>query len=177
MVEPHDRDALREELKRLLAGLDFYRSWRIATLRRTKGQVTQADLNEIVMPGSTFLDLFDTAKGRSAHTILTEVQRWYAHTASDLAHIAALDDQAQIEVAQFFSDFRKTLGFDFFREAGLPRKIAQMAFKQDKISKHLNYETLKEIELDQSQTLFSQAELSKISALLRAYELEQKHRL
>ena len=131
-----NRETNRNELLRLLEGLEFYRTWMIAAITREKGAVTQADLNEIVMPGSFFLDLFDATKGRRSQQVIKEVQLWYSHTASDLAYLAHAGDggSAAADIRQFLAEFQVQTGFSFYAEAGLLEKTARKTLKRGKIA-------------------------------------------
>lgn len=166
------REAARQDLIRLLDGLDYYRSWRIASVQRDKGMVTQEDLNQIVMPGSFFLQAFEETSDRQMRGVVDEVRQWYAHTASDLTYLARIEGEAEIQA--FLADFRKDMGFDFFSESGLVKKTADKALKQNKIANDKAYYILKELETDLSQTILTDPQMTEISDLLRAYEARKR---
>lgn len=171
MTKPTNRDALRRELVRLLAGLEFYRTWAIVAIERDKGQVSQSDLNQIVMPAAEFLQIFDDTKGARCAHILRDVQLWYAQTAGDLFHFEkTADPKFAADIRQFFDDFRQHTGFDFYAEAGLLKKIASQTLKTGKIATPQDYDALKELENTVDQPVLEPAEMVQIAALLRKFE-------
>jgi len=175
MAERTNRDAVRGELIRLLEGLEFYRSWAISSLKRDKGTVTKDDLDQIVLPGSFFLQIFDDTKGSRCAEVLKEVRQWYSHAASDLFNMANFGEEAlAAEANEFLKDFRKEVGFDFYAEARLLRKTADEALKLRKITNPEDYYSLKELENDLSQSVISSNELARVSDLLRQFENQFK---
>lgn len=70
MTRNAKRDAARDELIRLLNGLEFYRAWRIAGIKASQGEARQEDLNAIVEPSTAFIKHFDDAGGGSMATFL-----------------------------------------------------------------------------------------------------------
>ena len=62
MTQNAKREATRNELLRLLEGLEFYRAWRISAIKAAKGEVRQEDLNEIVEPSTAFLEYFANSR-------------------------------------------------------------------------------------------------------------------
>lgn len=172
MTLSQTRDAQRVELQRLLQGLEYYRSWRIAAIEHANGTVTQEDLNQIVEPGATFLEMFDATKGKRCASILKEVQQWYAHTASDLIYRANSGNTAlTTAIESFFSAFRADLGFDFLAESEFLKTAADKALKAGKIANQETYYALKELENDLSQSVLSATEMDLVSALLRKFEV------
>lgn len=170
MAKGTNRDIARRELVRLLEGLDCYRSWKISCIERDKGVVTEDDLNQVVMPSSFFLQVFDETKGSSSVAVIKEVRKWYSQTASDLFYIVNSDDEAwAADARQFLENFPKEVGFDFYAEAGLLRKVADKALKSRKITNQGDYYSLRELENDASQSVVSSKELTEISELLREF--------
>ncbi|WP_424965100.1 hypothetical protein [Dinoroseobacter sp. S375] len=171
MAKETKTDTARSELVRLLEGLEYYRSWSISCIESETGEVTEDDLNQIVMPSSFFLQVFEETKGRSGTAVVTEVRRWYSHAASDLCYMINSGDEAWAGHArQFLKSFQAEVGFDFFAEAGLLRKFADKALKSRKISTEEDYYSLRELENDLSQSVVSPEELVEISEILRFYE-------
>ncbi len=170
MTRKAKRDAARSELIRLLNGLDFYRAWRISGIKTLKGDVRQEDLNEIVEPGTAFLEYFDNAGGQY-NQILQFVRQWYAHAYSDLCYMMNTGSEADSsEIHQFLKEFHNEVGFDFRSEAGLIAKIARMALKRGKITKEEDYYILKEFEDDLDQTILNGDEFDAVSDMLRQFE-------
>ncbi len=174
MGKAHDRELLRQELVRLLDGLEFYRSWRITALKRAKGSVTQADLNQIVDPASYFLEIFDATKDSRCISVLKDVQQWYAMTGSELHHILQVGNAStSTNVRQFLAAFAAEFGFAFFAEAGMVYKLAKAVLQRGVVSGHDDYYILKELEGDQSQTIISADDMSNMAKLLRDFERRQ----
>lgn len=174
MTAKSSRIEHRAKLVRLLSGLEFYRSWIIASIRQAKGEVTQEDLNQIVEPSENWLEIFDSLDDRGGRHILKDVQQWYAHTAADLNQLAQSGDPAHAAAVQAFLDaFRAEVGFDFQAEAGILAKLAKRAIKLGRIIRQSDYEALKELEVDQSQAVVDPNDMAKIAALLRAFETDQ----
>lgn len=168
-----NNDIARCELIRLLDGLEFYRSWRISSIEREKGIVTEDDLNQIVMPGTFFLEAFDGTKGRGRMSVLKEVQSWYSHTAGDLLLMKKSNDPIRAADAQnFVVNFKQEVGFCFWAEAGLLREMADEAMRLGKIADQDQYYSLRELEIDPSHSEISPDELSIISGLLRDFECQ-----
>jgi hypothetical protein len=170
MGKKPDRAIIKGELIRLLEGLEFYRAWQISLVKHRKGVVTQEDLNEIVEPASVFLEEFESAKGSQYLYVLRDVQQWYAHTASDLSFLSNQDALCAEAVHAFLIAFRTEIGFDFFKEADVLRKIATQVLKAGKIKSSGDYYCLVELENDLSQTVLTAEEMTQISRLLRTYE-------
>ena len=170
-----NRETARNELVRLLKGLDFYRTWQISSIKRSKGTITQEDLNNIVEPGSTFLEAFDAAKGRYYRTVLKEVQSWYSFEAAELSFLANVgNEEWAADIRQFLSDFRREVEFDFYVEAGLLRKTVDKVLKRKRITKDDEYYLLNELVVDVSQVAVSPDELVAISDLLNEFENRHK---
>ncbi|MBV2359093.1 hypothetical protein KUH32_04835 [Thalassococcus sp. CAU 1522] len=170
---PHTKDnqPLRDELVRLLKGLDLYRAWRLSRLKRQHPGVDESALaDEVVLPGSHFLHLFDTATDKNRLSVLREVRAWYAHGASDLANMARLSDETRREVDRFLDEFRETLGVGFHSQAGTLRKTADRVLKRGKVRTEDEYHLLKELEIDLSQTVLDADALERLSAMLRLFE-------
>ncbi len=170
MTQKAKRDAARTELLRLLRGLDFYRAWRIAGIKKTKGDVRQEDLDQIVESGAAFLEHFDTAGGQY-NQILQSVREWYSHTFSDLCVMMNTGSAADMsEIRQFLTRFRSEVGFDFKSEAGLIAKTIRKALKAGKITKESDYYILKEIENDAYQAFMKGTDFDAVSGMLRHFE-------
>lgn len=170
MTKTAKRDAARRELLRLLKGLDFYRAWRISGIKVGKGGIRQEDLNDIVAPGTVFLEAFDKAGGQYSQ-ILQVVCECYAHIYSDFCDQLNAGDRAiSSEIRQFLQDFRSDVGFDFQSEAGLVAKTIKEALKRGKITKDKDYFLLKELENDTGQTLLKERELDAVFKMLRDFE-------
>ncbi|MFY0618481.1 hypothetical protein [Shimia sp.] len=168
MGHKNDRQDTRDELSRLLKGLEFFRLWRIEGVRAANGQVTQEDLNQIVMPSAFFWDVSEQASEKIA---LKEVKSWYGHAASDLRYWATSGNPELAEsVARFVDAFRSEMGFDFFEEAGILKKLAKKALKQGRIANEEDYYVLKELETNLSQSDLKPQEMSALSDLLRDFE-------
>ncbi|SMX30923.1 hypothetical protein COL8621_00188 [Actibacterium lipolyticum] len=163
---------MRDELVRLLKGLDFYRAWRISCIKRDQEAVSEEDINQIVVvPGSFFLQLFDDTKDSQCAQITEEVQRWYSHTWSDLSYMArSAEGGLEADVRQFLTDFRNEVGFDFHTKTGLLKKTANKVLKRREIANELEYYSLKELEHDLTQSVLSAEELTKLADLLRKFE-------
>ena len=171
MTKETNRDSDRGELIQLLKGLECFRSWRIASIERDNGVVTEDDLNQIVMPSSFFLQVFDETKGNGGVAVIKEVRQWYSHTASDLLLMMNSGDEAWTRDAkQFLKNFSKEVGFGFFAKAGFLRKMAEKVLRSRKITNQDDYHSLKELENDLSQSLLNSAELAELSELLRNFE-------
>lgn len=171
MRQTEDRQTLRHELIRLLTGLDFYRAWRLSALRLQRIGIPESDLeNEVVMPGSTFLKLFDDSPARAAASILKEVRVWYSHASSELIYLASFGSEHQIEVRRFLDAFRNEVGFSFHAEAGTLRKVAVRSLKIGKVRSEKEYRLLDELRKDGSQTILCAEELAIVSAMLSAFE-------
>ncbi|MBO9478327.1 hypothetical protein J7382_12345 [Shimia sp. R11_0] len=166
---------LRRELLRLLDGLEFYRNWRLSRLRATKGEVTQEDLNQIVMPASVFMDIFERSKGAARRAVLKEVQKWYAHTASDLQQwrvSGGLYTDGDVEA--FLTAFREAQGCSFWEESGYLKKLARKVLRRGCIVREQEFYALRELDMDLSQSVLTEAEMGRLRALLTAYEAQQK---
>lgn len=156
-------------LVRLLAGLDLYRDWRIAAVTRARGPGHVVDLDEFVEAGQVFLDRFDTRPEHATFWI-QQIQDWYAHTASELRHILQNGTQADVEATRaFLADFQAHVGFDFFSESGLLRRLANKALKRGKIADTDEYERLVEIVSDTSQTILSAEQTGKLDMMLAEF--------
>jgi hypothetical protein len=170
MKQQSKRDAARTELLRLLQGLEFYRAWRISGIESVKGTVTQEDIDRIVEPGTSFLELFDRS-GPLYIQILKDVQEWYSHTYSDLCFLMnAGPEEVSSEIRGFLDDFRVNVGFEFQAEADLVAKTIKKSLKQGRITRESDYFLLKEVENDTSQAFLDRRELDDISKLLRRFE-------
>jgi hypothetical protein len=170
VTQKEKRDAARSELLRLLKGLDFYRDWRILSIKKLKGNVSQEDLNEIVAPSAALLESFDNA-GYQYRQVLKIVREWYSHTFSHLCYLAHSDcEEVASESRQFLKDFRNEMGFEFQSEAELVATILGQALKRGKINKSGEYYILKELENDVGQTLVSDEDFDIVSEMLRRFE-------
>ena len=171
MTSNENRDATRGELLRLLKGLDCYRAWAISTMEREKGSVTQEDLNQIVMPGSFFLELFDQTNGNRCRDILRQVRQWYSVTATQLQAVKGSGDAVlAAEVDRFLQRFREDTGFDFHAEAGLVRKTIERALKENRIADETDYRLLKGGEDDGMLADLGPDDLGTLLQLLRDFE-------
>ncbi|MGR3637764.1 MAG: hypothetical protein ACU0BK_17800 [Shimia sp.] len=174
MPSKHEVNAMRLELLRLLEGLEFYRSWRIDGLLAEKGDVTQDDLNNIVVPSSFFLDLFDQSKGVSGRFVIKEVQSWYSHTAGDLEYwrrAGGLYTSGDVE--RFLEAFQQTFGFSFWEVSGYLKKVANKVLRRGSVTRDEEFYALRELEADLSSSVITKAELKRLQNLLRDYEAQQ----
>ncbi|CUH54314.1 hypothetical protein [Shimia marina] len=168
-------DDLRRELLRLLEGLELYRNWRLSGLRAAKGEVTQEDLDLIVMPAAVFRDVFERSKGAARRAVLKEVQSWYAHTASDLQQwrvSGGLYTGGDVEA--FLKAFRETQGCSFWEESGYLKKLARKVLRRGYIAREQEFYALRELDMDLSQSVLTEAEMGQVRALLTAYEAQQE---
>ena len=171
MTRAEARDEARVELVRLLGGLDFYRAWRIAVLQSADPMRSEEEIgNEVVMPGSVWLQIFDDAKGSQWRYVLDEVRQWYSHAYDDLAQIARTSEAARGAVDQFLAEFRSSLGFGMETESGFVRKAADRVLRRGSIASREEYDILRELEVDRSSTVLGDEARSELSALLQAYE-------
>ncbi|MEM1079719.1 MAG: hypothetical protein AAGI09_14470 [Pseudomonadota bacterium] len=170
MTDSAKRDAARDELLRLLKGLEFYRAWRLAGIKAANGEIRQEDLNMIVEPSTAFLEYFDNAGGRYSQ-ILQFVREWYSHTYSDFCLLMNTGgEEVSSEIRKFLSDFRNEAGFEFQFEAGLVAKTVRKVLKSGKIARENDYYILKELENSVDQTILTAVELSAVTDLLRHFE-------
>ncbi|MEC7964160.1 MAG: hypothetical protein VX083_06315 [Pseudomonadota bacterium] len=169
MPQTTNKEAARKDLLRLLEGLEHYRSWAISAIEQERDKVTQEDLNQIVVPSSFFLEAFDDAKGKSANFILDEVRQWYSHTASDFRQLSANPVYA-VEIERYLKQFKEDFGYDFFAASNLVEMTASKAMARGAITTEQEYETLVELEKDQSQSIVSSKDLAKLVKLLRDFE-------
>lgn len=170
MTDNAKRDAARDELLRLLKGLEFYRAWRIAGIKAANGEIRQEDLNEIVEPSTAFLEYFDNAGGRYGQ-ILQLVREWYSHTYSDFCFLTNTGrEPVSSEIRQFLKDFRNEVGWEFQSEARLVATTARKVLKSGKITRENDYYILKELENSVDQALLTGNELDAVSNLLRHFE-------
>ena len=175
MNQKTDREALRIELLILLEGLDYYRSWRILSLKRQHTGIPEESLvGQVVMSGQNYLQIFDENKGKRCAEVLKEVRIWYSHTASDLNYFASLSEDDRCEVRQFLDDFQKNVGFCFHAKAGTLRKMADRVLKHGKVKSEEEYYALNELRNDLSQTILKGNELTNLSAILNTFEANSK---
>ncbi len=161
---------LRKDLVRLVAGLDMYRDWRIATAQAVLGPDHVPNLDELVAPGQFWLDGFD-AKPRQGAFWLKEVRNWYSHTASEFADVlktGAESDKAAVRA--FLESFSATLGFDFMAESGALRDLATRVLKRGHIATAEEYEDLAEIESNVPQSILGDEEIRTLRVLLAEFE-------
>ncbi len=165
-----DPETLRQDLVRLVAGLDFYRDWRIATARALGGPDHVPDPNELVLPGQFWLDGFDVNPRRGAFW-LREVRTWYAVTADELGQVLNTGNQQERAATTAFLDrFRATLGFDFFAEAGALHVLAKRVLTRGRIVNDREHEALTEIVTNTSQSILGTEDRRTLDSLLAAYE-------
>jgi len=171
MAKRKSEEELREEITRLAKGIDCFRDWEIERFHLWNGADAKYDLDTLVEPGSSFLDMFEE-HGRSVHSfIIKEMQSWYSHTASDLQSLKKQGDQALVkEIGRFLTRFKNEVGFDFFSEAGLVRKIADKVLIRGKLVNQEEWYLLKEVRDDVSQSILSENEVNKISDLMAQFE-------
>lgn len=168
---------MRSELLRLLDGLEVYRSWRIASVKRETGRVTQDDLNQIVMPSEMFLEMFEDAGTGERRLVLNEVKTCFSHIGHDLSELRKTDDQvARKSLQEFLDGFREKTGVDFFVESGFLRTLVGKVLKRGRITSDEEYESLKELETSSVTGAFTEADILEISQMLRRFErgAEQK---
>lgn len=171
MPHKNDRTALRQKLIRLLKGLDFYRTWRISSLKIQYSDISEQDLvNQVVMSGAIFLKLFDQTKGNRCKEVIKEVSLWYSHASSELNYFASLSEKDRYEVQKFLDDFKQAVGFSFHAEAGTLRKVANRVLKHGKITNEQEYYMLNEVRIDLSQAILNAEEHAKIDQMLQLFE-------
>ena len=170
MTHNSKQEVARNELLRLLKGLEFYRAWRISGINAANGEVRQEDLNEIVEPSTAFLGYFDNAGDRYGE-ILQLIREWYSHTYSDLCNLANTGDEAvSSEIRSFLKEFRNEVGFEFQSEAGLVAKTVRKVLKSGKITNERDFFILKELENSVDQALLKGSEFDAVSNMLRHFE-------
>lgn len=171
MAGKASRAQARQDLIRLLAGLEYYRSWRIAQIKAARGVVTADDLAAIVEPGSSFLEYFDAARGAAFTQIVDSVQQWYSHTASDLGRLASSGDAATADaVRRFLDNFRRDVGFGFHSESGTLGRTAEKVLCRNRVENFREYYALRELETDLSQRTLAPERLARVAQLLRKFE-------
>ena len=159
----------RDVLVRLLAGLDLYRDWRIAAVTRARGPGHVPDLDEFVEAGQVFLDRFDTQPEHAAFWI-QQVQDWYAHTGSELRYLLQNGTQADVDATRaFLADFQTHMGFGFYSESGLLRRLANKVLKRGRIADTDEYERLVEVVSDTSQTILSAKQTGRLDVMLSEF--------
>lgn len=168
------REQVRDDLCKLLRGVDLYRDWRIALWRQTRGPDAEFDPNEFVETGAETLAQFDAYTGPHYPQFLREVRAWYGHTASELTHLMKNGDAAvQTHVTRFLSEFETTTGCAFFAEAGLLQKTATKVLKRGHIASHDEYAILRDLLNDTDQTTLPPADIARVETLSLAYEATQ----
>lgn len=156
----------RAELVRLLAGLDFYRDWRISIWKIVNGQDAELDLNEVVEPSTVWLDRVDETPKQAAYWI-KEVKAWYSHTASELDYFRKNGSDADhAEINQFLGDFREKVGFDLFSEAGFLESLAKKVLKSGKIANENEREYLVEVLNATDQTILQPEDVKALDAMV-----------
>ncbi len=166
-----EQDGMRSELVRLLEGMEIYRRWRIASVQSEKGDVTQEDLDQIVMPSEMFLDMFESAGIHERKQVLDEVRKCLAHIARDLSEASTSDDLlARDNVREFLNSFREETGVDFFVECGFLKTLVGKVVRRGNIASDEEYEDLKELEISLSSAAINEVDNAELSRLLRDYE-------
>ncbi|WP_421905128.1 hypothetical protein [Mameliella sp.] len=173
MAQNSTKADLRPDVIRLARGVDLYREWRIRIHREAFG--TEPDLNEIVVPGSEFITIFDqTRDARGARSILRDLQSWYSVTASELRrHLQQGNADLTEAVQGFLAHFRTTLGFDLMAEGGLLRDLATQAIARGYLRTEEEWHLLKELRDDTDQTVLEAAEMAEITRLMDEFEAVQ----
>lgn len=168
MKRQPEKDGMRSELVRLLEGMETYRRWRIASVQREKGDVTQEDLDQIVMPTEMFLDMFESAGTHERKQVLDEVKKCLAYIACDLSEVLTSDDLLARDNAQsFLSSFREETGVDFFVEYGFLQTLIGKVVRRGNIASDEEYEDLKELEISLSSAAINEVDGAELSRLLR----------
>ncbi|UTS79255.1 hypothetical protein [Phaeobacter piscinae] len=172
MTSPQPDIEIRAELVRLIEGLDYFRTWRIAQLEATLPAGETLDLNTVVVPGSFFLDLYDQQSRKSDRKqILKEVQSWYAHTANEFhAFMKSGEQEVVQDINAFLARFHADIGFDFFSESGLIRKTMNKAVKRGKLANDAEWYVLQEIMVGGTAGDFTSEEIAQIQLLMTVYE-------
>jgi hypothetical protein len=172
MTSPQPDIEIRAELVRLIEGLDYFRTWRIAQLEATLPAGETLDLDTVVVPGSFFLDLYDQQSRKSDRKqILKEVQNWYAHTANEFhAFMKSGEQEVVQDINAFLARFRADIGFDFFSESGLIRKTMNKAVKRGKLVNDAEWYVLQEFVVDGTEGDFTREETTHIRHLISEYE-------
>jgi hypothetical protein len=173
MAKPSTKDDMRPEVFRLARGIDLYRDWRIQIHRAAFG--TDPDLNQIVEPGLSFVDIFDqTPDARGAKYILRDLQTWYSVTAGELRwHMRQGNPEVIADIRNFLDTFRSQLGFDLFAESGLLKKIAKQVLKRGHLTSEEEWYLLKELLDDTDQTILPEAEMADVARLMADFEAAQ----
>ncbi|NKX73867.1 hypothetical protein HGG73_06780 [Rhodobacteraceae bacterium R_SAG3] len=172
MTSPQPDTEIRAELVRLIEGLDYFRTWRIAQLEATLSAGETLDLNTVVVPGSFFLDLYDQqARKSDRKQILKEVQNWYAHTANEFhAFMKSGEQEVVQDINAFLARFRADIGFDFFSESGLIRKTMNKAVKRGNLANDAEWYVLQEYMVGGTAGDFTPEEIAQIQHLMTEYE-------
>ena len=167
-----DLQDIGAELRRLSSGVGHYRAWKIDLFNRVYGPDVQIDLNTIVEPAAEFLRPFTNSPSKqTANFVLGELKRWYAATASELAHIERHGSDVDREEANTFLDsFHQELGFRFEQESGLFRSTVDTVLKRGVIETRQEYRTVKDVLDDAQETLSNETESQKLNQLLNTYE-------
>ncbi|CUH78009.1 hypothetical protein SAMN04488093_10798 [Tropicibacter naphthalenivorans] len=156
---------MRLEIARLASGVDVYRDWVIQAYRAAHG--TDPDLNQIVEPGQSFLDMFDQNPSVSAGDyLLRDLRMWYSVTADEM-HGGGSDIDA------FLTHFRAETGFDFLEETGLLPKLAAKVLKRGHVTSTQEWRMLRELTDHSGQTTLAPADLARLSSLMARFEAAQ----
>lgn len=174
MAPKATRDQVRQDLVRLLRGVDLYRDWRIAMWQRAHGPDAQYDPNEFVETGATTLAAFDSYTGPQYRQFLTDVQTWYAVTAGELVWLQTNGDaEVKTRVDTFLKKVETHCGFAFFAQAGLLDKTARKVLKRGRIANTEEWAILSEVLNDTDQQAVSGEDRARIETLTAEYEAAQ----
>ena len=165
------RDQTRDALVRLLRGLDHYRDWQLGLWRLAHGPEAQPDMNEFVVTGASTLAEYDAYTGPAYRQFITEVQQWYAVTATELTWLMRNGTpEVQVEVDRFLADFERHNGFTFFSESGLMKRTATKVLKRGHIATTDEYYLIKDLLDDTGATIVTDADRATLSRQFSDYE-------
>ncbi|WP_370273588.1 hypothetical protein, partial [Pseudooceanicola nitratireducens] len=172
MAPKATREQVRQDLVRLLRGLDLYRDWRIARWQAVRGPDATFDPDDVVEPGAQILARFDAYAGPHYVQFLRDIQTWYSVTAGELTWMRQTGDADLTQaVAAFLSDVQARTGISFLAEAGLLKKTADKVVKRGKIANDEEWYLLKDLLDDTTQGTVSPQVLSTLSTLAQQYEV------
>jgi hypothetical protein len=172
LVTKATREQVRQDLVRLLRGLDLYRDWRIARWQAVRGPDATFDPDEFVEPGAKTLARFDAYTGPHYAQFLRDIQTWYSVTAGELTWMRRSGDADLSQaVAAFLSDVQARTDISFLAEAGLLKKTADKVVKRGKIANDDEWYLLRDLLDDTTQGTVSPQVLSTLSTLAQQYEV------
>ena len=173
MRKPLAREKQREDLVHLLRGLEIWRSWKIDMLQRRLPEGGAVNLDEIVVSGQFFLDLFDETP-KSGQWVINEVVNWYSHAADEVNYFIARGDEHMVrDYQEFLRLFREDFGVAFFAMSGALRKVIDRVLKTGKVQSDAEYEALVEATVNLDTLLLSEIERENLERLLSEYSSAQ----